>query len=36
MHILFLGTAGIIGRKLAMRLAEEGRVGRREISRFTT
>jgi nucleoside-diphosphate-sugar epimerase len=35
MHVLILGAAGMIGRKLAMRLAGEGRVGRREISRLT-
>jgi len=35
MHILVLGAAGMIGRKLAMRLADAGRVGRTEITRLT-
>jgi D-erythronate 2-dehydrogenase len=35
MHVLTLGAAGMIGRKLAMRLADEGRLGNKEISRLT-
>ena len=35
MHVLIVGAAGMIGRKLAVRLVEEGRVGRTEISRLT-
>lgn len=35
MHILILGAAGMIGRKLAERLSRDGRLGRRDISRMT-
>jgi nucleoside-diphosphate-sugar epimerase len=35
MHILVLGAAGMIGRKLVDRLIADGQVGGREISRFT-
>jgi nucleoside-diphosphate-sugar epimerase len=35
MHVLIVGAAGMIGRKLAVRLVEAGRVGRTEISRLT-
>jgi nucleoside-diphosphate-sugar epimerase len=35
MHILILGAAGMIGRKLAVRLVDEGRIGSMEISRLT-
>ena len=35
MHILVLGAAGMIGRKLVDRLIADGRVGGRDISRFT-
>ena len=32
MHILVLGAAGMVGRKLAERLAREGRIGERSLS----
>jgi nucleoside-diphosphate-sugar epimerase len=35
MHVLIVGAAGMIGRKLAVRLVEAGHVGRTEISRLT-
>jgi nucleoside-diphosphate-sugar epimerase len=35
MHILILGGGGMVGRKLAERLAREGRLGGREIVRLT-
>jgi nucleoside-diphosphate-sugar epimerase len=35
MHILVIGAAGMIGRKLVDRLVHEGNVGGREISRLT-
>ncbi|MFZ2159707.1 MAG: D-erythronate dehydrogenase [Bradyrhizobium sp.] len=35
MHILVLGAAGMVGRKLTERLLRDGRVGNREISRMT-
>ena len=35
MHILVLGAAGMIGRKLVGRLAADGQVGGKPISRFT-
>jgi nucleoside-diphosphate-sugar epimerase len=35
MHIAILGAAGMIGRKLAERLAREGRLGDADIARFT-
>jgi nucleoside-diphosphate-sugar epimerase len=35
MHIAIIGAAGMIGRKLAERLAREGRLGPDDITRFT-
>ncbi|MBX3535957.1 MAG: SDR family oxidoreductase [Xanthobacteraceae bacterium] len=35
MHVLILGAAGMIGRKLTERLLKEQRIGSREISRLT-
>ncbi|MBN8982654.1 MAG: SDR family oxidoreductase [Rhizobiales bacterium] len=35
MHILILGAAGMVGRKLAERLAKDGRLGKSEISKLT-
>jgi nucleoside-diphosphate-sugar epimerase len=35
LHILILGAAGMIGRKLTERLTRDGRLGSREISRLT-
>lgn len=35
MHVLILGAAGMIGRKLTGRLLKEQRIGSREISRLT-
>lgn len=35
MHILILGAAGMVGRKLAERLARDGRLGKSEISKMT-
>jgi D-erythronate 2-dehydrogenase len=35
LHILVLGGAGMVGRKLTERLLREGRLGRREITRLT-
>ena len=35
MRILILGGAGMVGRKLAERLARDGRLGSREISGLT-
>ena len=35
MHVLVLGAAGMVGRKLSERLLRDGRVGNREISRMT-
>jgi D-erythronate 2-dehydrogenase len=35
MHVLILGAAGMIGRKLAMRLAGVGSIGNKKISRLT-
>lgn len=35
MHILVLGAAGMIGRKLSERLLRDGRLGKTEISRLT-
>ena len=35
MHILVLGAAGMVGRKLTERLLRDGRLGDREISRLT-
>ena len=35
MHILILGAAGMVGRKLAERLVKDGHLGGREITRMT-
>ena len=35
MHILILGAAGMVGRKLVERLAQDGRLGRHDITRMT-
>ena len=35
MHILVLGAAGMVGRKLTERLLRDGRLGEREITRMT-
>jgi len=35
MHVLILGAAGMIGRKLTERLLKDGRIASREISRLT-
>ena len=35
MHVLILGGAGMIGRKLAERLAREGRLGDTPVSKLT-
>ncbi|MCO5128998.1 MAG: SDR family oxidoreductase [Xanthobacteraceae bacterium] len=35
MHILVLGAAGMVGRKLTERLARDGRLGHRDITRLT-
>ena len=35
MHILILGGAGMVGRKLSERLAREGRLGSRDIAKLT-
>jgi nucleoside-diphosphate-sugar epimerase len=35
LHILILGGAGMVGRKLAERLARDGKLGKSEISRMT-
>ncbi|HVV42487.1 MAG TPA: D-erythronate dehydrogenase [Nitrobacter sp.] len=35
MHILVLGAAGMVGRKLTERLARDGRLGNRDISKLT-
>src|SRR6202163_3172939 len=35
LHILVLGAAGMVGRKLTERLLRDGRLGGREISRMT-
>ncbi len=35
MHILILGAAGMIGRKLTERLSRDGRLGKRDIARMT-
>ena len=35
MHVLILGAAGMIGRKLTGRLLKEQRIGKREISKLT-
>ena len=35
MHILVLGAAGMVGRKLSERLLRDGRLGTRDITRMT-
>src|SRR5580692_12815460 len=35
LHILVLGAAGMVGRKLTERLLRDGRLGKRDISRMT-
>jgi D-erythronate 2-dehydrogenase len=35
LHVLVLGAAGMVGRKLSERLLRDGRLGKREISRMT-
>ena len=35
MHILILGAAGMVGRKLTDRLVRDGRLGKRDISKLT-
>ncbi len=35
MHILVLGGAGMVGRKLTERLLRDGRLGRHDITRVT-
>ena len=35
MHILILGAAGMVGRKLTERLLRDGRLGKHEITRMT-
>ena len=35
MHILVLGAAGMVGRKLTERLLRDGRLGKRDITRMT-
>ena len=35
MHILILGAAGMVGRKLTERLLRDGRLGTHEITRMT-
>jgi len=35
MHVLVLGAAGMVGRKLIERLAREGRLGERTIAHLT-
>ena len=35
MHILILGAAGMVGRKLTDRLLRDGRLGKQEITRLT-
>jgi nucleoside-diphosphate-sugar epimerase len=35
LHILILGAAGMVGRKLAERLAKDGKLGKSEISKMT-
>ena len=35
MHILILGAAGMVGRKLTERLLRDGRLGNHEITRMT-
>jgi nucleoside-diphosphate-sugar epimerase len=35
MHILITGASGMVGRKIAERLLEEGHIGRREVTKLT-
>ena len=35
MHILVLGAAGMVGRKLVERLLRDGRLGKTDITRMT-
>ena len=35
MHILIIGAAGMVGRKLADRLAKDGHLGGKEITKAT-
>ena len=35
MHVLVLGAAGMVGRKLVERLLRDGRLGKSDISRLT-
>ena len=35
MHILVLGAAGMVGRKLSERLLADGRLGKNDITRMT-
>ena len=35
MHVLILGAAGMVGRKLTERLLRDGRLGNREITGLT-
>src|SRR6202035_1331214 len=35
LHILVLGAAGMVGRKLSERLLRDGRLGKRDITRMT-
>ena len=35
MHILILGAAGMVGRKLTDRLLRDGRLGKHDITRMT-
>ena len=35
MHILVLGAAGMVGRKLVERLLKDGRLGKADITRMT-
>jgi len=35
LHVLILGAAGMVGRKLTERLLKDGRLGNKEITRLT-
>ena len=35
MHILILGAAGMVGRKLTQQLLRDGRLGKQDITRMT-
>jgi len=35
LHILILGAAGMVGRKLTERLLRDGRLGKQDITRMT-